>query len=50
MAERLTTNQEVPGSTPGWIDHLIFQLLCELEVLLFGGSVLGCGPDDLAWQ
>ena len=20
MAERLTTNQEVPGSTPGWID------------------------------
>ena len=22
MAERLTTNQEVPGSTPGWIDFL----------------------------
>ncbi|KAK1779429.1 hypothetical protein QBC45DRAFT_138072 [Copromyces sp. CBS 386.78] len=20
MAERLTTNQEVPGSTPGWIE------------------------------
>ena len=32
MAERLTTNQEVPGSTPGWIDSfcqfLLFDLLC----------------------
>ena len=24
MAERLTTNQEVPGSTHGWIDLLLF--------------------------
>ena len=24
MAERLTTNQEVPGSTPGWIDPFTF--------------------------
>ena len=23
MAERLTTNQEVPGSTPGWIVFLL---------------------------
>ena len=24
MAERLTTNQEVPGSTPGWIESFSF--------------------------
>ena len=27
MAERLTTNQEVPGSTPGWIVIFIFALM-----------------------
>ncbi|KHE78802.1 hypothetical protein GE21DRAFT_1054429 [Neurospora crassa] len=27
MAERLTTNQEVPGSTPGWIEFVFLLLL-----------------------
>ena len=27
MAERLTTNQEVPGSTPGWIGFIISNCL-----------------------
>ncbi len=30
MAERLTTNQEVPGSTPGWIDFLTSRVLADL--------------------
>ena len=35
MAERLTTNQEVPGSTPGWIG--IFLNFCSASTI----SVLG---------
>ena len=44
MAERLTTNQEVPGSTPGWIDS--FWHSCVVFVFLFlvvDSTQVSCG-------
>ncbi len=37
MAERLTTNQEVPGSTPGWIDSfgLLAKPFCLIPTQVF---------------
>ena len=35
MAERLTTNQEVPGSTPGWIDYFFDISFCQLDKSFF---------------
>ena len=35
MAERLTTNQEVPGSTPGWIAFFYIFLLLYIFSITF---------------
>ena len=44
MAERLTTNQEVPGSTPGWIgDFSVLQFLEFLSFCNFLSLVVGGG-------
>ena len=34
MAERLTTNQEVPGSTPGWIGRY-FDMISTKQMFFF---------------
>src|SRR5687768_3051140 len=36
MAERLTTNQEVPGSTPGWIEEGLTKCRVDLFLVDFG--------------
>ena len=44
MAERLTTNQEVPGSTPGWIELSFLLRISNTEMLhlLFYSFFLHC--------
>ena len=47
MAERLTTNQEVPGSTPGWIVDVQLAMSCSAQrsCCLFGRCLVVGGDD-----